>query len=200
MGKSKIISIILHPILMPIIMLYLSLNLVPNIGYSIIDYSTFIYLIFLLSTIIIPLMSVLFLIKNKIVASVEMSNYKERFTPLIITAMWMSWGYYKLCNILVYSPILKAELICAIIIVLIAAIISRYWKISLHMLAIGGLTGVIFSINILFGGLTLVAILCILFAGILGVARLNEKAHNHAQVYIGFLVGFMIEAGGVLLL
>jgi hypothetical protein len=184
---------------MPITMLYLSLNLIPNIGFAITDYSNFIYLIFLFSTIILPLMSILYLIKTKLVTSLEMSNYKERFTPLIITTMWMIWGYYKLSNILILAPILKAELVCAIIIILIASIISRYWKISLHMLAIGGVTGIICSLNILFGSLIEITIISVIFSGILAVARINEKAHNHAQVYAGFLVGFLIGGGGLLL-
>ena len=66
------------------------------------------------------------------------------------------------------------------------------------MLGIGGIVGVLFSLNILFGGLLQLIILSVLFAGVLGVARLNEKAHNHAQIYTGFLVGFLIEAASIL--
>jgi len=184
---------------MPIIALYLSLKLIPSIGFAITNYLNFIYLILLLSTIILPLMSILFLIKNKLVSSLEMSDHKERSVPLFITAIWMSYGYYKIGEILVVSPILKAELLGAIIIIFIASAISKYWKISLHMLAIGGVVGVLFSLNILFGDLLEIIILSVVFAGILGFARLNEKAHNHAQIYTGFLVGFLIEAGGILL-
>ena len=198
MRLSKFISVILHPIFMPIIALYLSLKLIPSIGFAITNYLNFIYLILLLSTIILPLMSILFLIKNKLVSSLEMSDHKERSVPLFITAIWMSYGYYKIGGVLILSPILKAELLGAIIIILIASAISKYWKISLHMLAIGGVVGVLLSLNILFGDLLEIIILSVVFAGILGFARLNEKAHNHAQIYTGFLIGFLIEAGGVL--
>ena len=198
MRLSKIISIILHPIFMPIIAFSLSLKLIPNIGFAITNYLNFIYLILLFSTIILPLISILFLIKNKIASSLEMSNYKERSVPLFTTAIWMCYGYYKLKDIIIFAPILKAELICAIIIIFIASVISKYWKISLHMLGIGGAVGVLFSLNILFGGFLQIIILSVLFAGILGVARLEEKAHNHAQIYTGFLVGFLIETGGIL--
>ena len=198
MRLSKTISVILHPIFMPMIALYLSLKFVPNIGFAITNYLNFIYLILAFSTIILPLMSILFLIKKKQVTSLEMSNYKERSIPLFITAIWMCYGYYKLRDILVFSPVLKSELTGAIIIIIIAAVISKYWKISLHMLGIGGIFGVLFSLNILFGGLLQIIILFVLLAGVLGVARINEKAHNHAQIYTGFLVGFFIEAAGIL--
>ena len=66
------------------------------------------------------------------------------------------------------------------------------------MLGIGGVVGILFSLNILFGGLLQLIILSVLLAGFLGVARINEKAHTHAQIYTGFLVGFLIEAAGIL--
>ena len=170
----------------------------PNINFSIKPYLSFIYLIFFLSTIVLPLMSTYFLIKKNLVSSLEMSNKKERFLPLLITCLWMSYGYYKLSGILILAPILRSELLGAIIIVFIASIISFFWKISLHMLGIGGVIGVLFSLNVLFGGILQIIIISVLFAGVLGVARINEKAHNETQVYAGFLIGFFIEVSSVL--
>jgi hypothetical protein len=198
MQLSKIISIILHPIFMPVIALYLSLKFIPSIGFAITNYLNFIYLVLLFSTIILPLMSLFFLIKKKLVSSLEMSDYKERSLPLLITAIWMIYGYYKLRDILLLSPILKSEIMGAIIIIFIASIISKYWKISLHLLGLGGVVGVLFSLNILFGGLLQIIILFVLFSGILGIARIHEKAHNHSQIYVGFLLGFLVEAGSIL--
>jgi len=197
---SKAISIILHPVFMPIIALYLSINLVPNIRFSITNYIPFTYLVFVISTIIMPVITIMFLIKKKLVSSLEMSDYKERSAPLFITTLWMCYGYYKLVEILVLAPILKASLMSAIIITFIAFIISKYWKISLHMLGVGGVSGLLFSLNLLFGGLLPILVLSIFLSGILGVARINENAHNHTQIYTGFLLGFLIESFGVLLL
>ena len=84
--------------------------------------------------------------------------------------------------------------------VIVASIVSRYWKISLHMLGIGGVVGVLFSLNIWFGNLSNLLIIFILTSGLLGYARLKEKAHNATQVYLGFLIGFLIEFFCVLLL
>ncbi len=199
MRLSKFISIALHPIFMPIISLYISLKLSPNIGIGIRNYQLFIYLVLFLSTIILPLINILLLIKSKKISSLEMIHHKERSLPLAITAIWLSVGYYSLEKILILSPILKSELIGAITILICASVISKYWKISLHMLGIGGLSGVLISIDILFGGMINILIVSILFAGILGVARLNEKAHNHTQIYVGFLLGFLIELCVILL-
>ena len=193
MRLSKLISIILHPIFMPILALYLSLRQVPSIGFAITNYQNYIYLVLIFSTVILPLISILFLIKSGKVSSLEMSNHKERSVPLFRTALWMGLGYYILENILVFSPIIKAELIGAISIILIASIISKYWKISLHLLGIGGLVGVLIALEIIYGNLQHLIIIFILLSGVLAMARIKEKAHNYPQVYIGFLGGLSVE-------
>ena len=193
MRLSKLISIILHPIFMPILALYLSFSQVPSIGFAITNYQNYIYLVLIFSTVILPLISIFFLIKSGKVSSLEMSNHKERSVPLFMTAIWMGLGYYTIENILVFSPIIKAELIGAISIILIASIISKYWKISLHLLGIGGLVGVLIALEIIYGNLQHLIIIFILLSGVLAMARIKEKAHNYPQVYIGFLGGLSVE-------
>ena len=193
MKLSKFISIILHPIFMPLLALYLTLINIPSVGFSINHYLPFIYGVIICSTILLPLFTIFILIKSKKVSSLEMSNHKERSLPLFRTVLWMGLGFYILKDLLVYSPIIEAELIGAILIILFASIISKYWKISLHLLGIGGLVGVFIALQIMYGGVMNLLLLFILLSGILGVARIDQKAHNHAQVYVGFLLGVSIE-------
>ena len=192
------ISFIRAYIFFPIISLYISLKLIPHIGLGNKNFNNFIYLVYFLSTIMLPLINILFLIRSKKVSSLEMANHKERSLPLFISAIWIWFGYYSLEKILVLSPILKSEILGIIIITVIASVISKYWKISLHMLGIGGVIGVLISLNILFGGMGKAIIIAILFAGILGVARLHEKAHNHTQIYAGLILGCLIEVCAIL--
>ena len=112
----------------------------------------------------------------------------------------MSLGFYMLRNILGYAPILKAEIIGAILIVLFAAIISKFWKISLHLLAIGGVVGVFIALQIIQGRVLHLLLIFILLSVTLGVARIKQKAHNHTQVYMGFLLGMSIEVITLLIL
>lgn len=200
MKLSKVISILLHPVFMPIIAVHLSLLLIPAIGFAITNYLRFIYLVLILSTIIMPLLSVFLLIKIKLVSSLEISDHKERPTTLLITGIWMLAGYLMLEEILVFTPLIKVELLGAIIIIFLASIISKYWKISLHMIGIGAVVGVLILLNLLFGEITLIIAVSVLVAGFLGAARLNENAHNHAQVYCGFLLGLFVELSLGLLL
>jgi len=200
MKLTQLISIILHPIFMPLIALHLTLIVVPSLAFTLSQNLVLIYCIVIFCTIILPLISIFWLIQLGRVSSLEMSNHKERSLPLVKTVIWMSVGYYLLENALFYTPILKAELLGAIIIILVAAIISKFWKISLHLLGIGGLVGVFIALQVIHGALLYLLILFILLSGVLAVARIKQKAHNYAQVYAGFIVGLSIELITILLI
>tara|TARA_B100000767_G_scaffold133378_1_gene126567 strand:- start:1951 stop:2508 length:558 start_codon:yes stop_codon:yes gene_type:complete len=185
---------------MPLLALHLTLIVVPSLAFTLSQNLVLIYCIVIFCTIILPLISVFWLIQKGRVSSLEMSNHKERSLPLVKTVIWMSVGYYLLENALFYTPILKAELLGAIIIILVAAIISKFWKISLHLLGIGGLVGVFIALQVIHGALLYLLILFILLSGILAVARIKQKAHNYAQVYAGFIVGLSVELITILLI
>ena len=193
MKLTQLISIILHPMFMPILALHLTLLVLPSLAFTLSHNLLLIYGILIFSTMVLPLISIFWLMQKGKVSSLEMSNHKERSLPLFKTVIWMSFGYYLLQNLLFYTPILKAELLGAILIILLAAIISKFWKISLHLLGIGGVVGVFIALQIIHGDFLHLLILFILLSGLLGVARIKQKAHNYAQVYAGFLVGLSVE-------
>jgi len=193
MKLTQLISIILHPMFMPLLALHLTLLVLPSLAFTLSQNLLLIYGILVFSTMILPLVSIFWLMRKGKVSSLEMSNHKERSLPLFKTVIWMSFGYYLLQNLLFYTPILKAELLGAIIIILIAAIVSKYWKISLHLLGIGGVVGVFIALQIIHGDFLYLLLFFILLSGLLGVARIKQKAHNYAQVYAGFLVGLSVE-------
>ena len=193
MKLSKLISIILHPIFMPLLALHLTLLVLPSLAFTLSQSLLLIYSILIFSTILLPLVSVFWLIQTGKVGSLEMNNHKERSWPLFKTAIWMSIGYYLLQKLLLYTPILKAELLGAILIVLLSAIISKFWKISLHLLAIGGLVGVFIALQIIYGNFLYLILLFIFLSGVLGFARIKQKAHNSAQIYVGFLLVLSVE-------
>ena len=199
MQLSRFISIILHPIFMPLLALHLTLDTFPSGEFGISQSLYYIYGIVICCAIILPLLSIFFLIKKRMVGSLEMSNHKERSLPLFITVLWMSLGFYMLNHTLIYAPLLKAELFGAILIILFAAIISKFWKISLHLLGIGGVVGVFIALQLITGGVLYLLLIFILLSGILGVARVKQKAHNHTQVFVGFLLGMSVELIALLL-
>ena len=193
MKLTQLISIILHPIFMPLLAIHLTLLVLPSLTFTLSQNLALINGILIFSTMIFPLLSIFWLMRKGKVSSLEMSNHKERSLPLFKTVIWMSFGYYLLQNLLFYTPILKAQLLGAILKILIAAIISKFWKISLHLLGIGGVVGVFIALQIIHGDFLHLLLLFILLSGLVGVARVKQKSHNYAQVYAGFLVGVGVE-------
>ena len=110
MKLTQLISVILHPMFMPILALHLTLLVLPSLAFTLSQNLLLIYGILIFSTMVLPLISIFWLMQKGKVSSLEMSNHKERSLPLFKTVIWMSFGYYLLQNLLFYTPILKAEL------------------------------------------------------------------------------------------
>ena len=199
MAIARLISIILHPIFIPIISFHLSIKMVPDLDFTIANYQNYILLILVICTIMFPVLCMLFLIKFDVISSLEMKEKHERPIPLLLTGGFLILSLKLTEKLLVFTPVLKKELVGAIIIILLASIISKFWKISLHMLGVGGLIGVLVSLQYLYGGLSSMIIYFMLIAGITAMARIYLKAHNHSQIYVGFIVGFIIECVIILL-
>ena len=78
--------------------------------------------------------------------------------------------------------------------VILAFVISYWWKISLHLIGIGGVTGVLLSLSIRMGlGITPSLIAMIVVASIVATARLHLNAHTPSQTMSGYVLGlFMV--------
>ncbi|MFM9027863.1 MAG: hypothetical protein ACKOQ6_07685, partial [Bacteroidota bacterium] len=73
-------------------------------------------------------------------------------------------------------------------------LINYFWKISIHMVGIGGALGLMFAVNsIIIIDLSMAIVLTTLVTGLLGTARLSLGAHDSWQVYAGFFTGFLSE-------
>ena len=118
-----------------------------------------------------------------------MKDIKERRIPFFITAIFFITAYYLLQG-LNLSPIFQYYALGASIMVLAAFLINFFWKISIHMIGIGGMTGLLLGLSYMgiVNGLLLLFV-CILIAGLIGFARLQLKSHTQAQVYGGFILG-----------
>ena len=194
MKFSKIISYLFHPILMPIIVLYISIN---NVDYFFLifhNYSNILYIIVLTFTMVLPLISSILFVKLGRVESLEMRKRKERRGPLFISILIMIIGFPIFYSIAKLSPHLSAIYISSIILLFFSFLITIRWKISLHMLGIGGATGTFIALNYIFGGIYYFIFLFFALSGLLAFSRLVQKAHNESQVYVGFVLGCVFQS------
>jgi len=176
---AKIISIIFHPLFMPVY------------GMLILFYISGTFLSFL------PVM-VKFYISQKVIKSIHMDTSRERIIPLTMNSIFFYLGFYLL-NKLQVPDLIKMYVFASFSVGVVTLLVSLKWKISIHMIGIGGLTGAILSISWHLGvdmkGVWMGLILC---GGLIGFARLELNKHTPVQVYSGFFIG-LIVAGGVML-
>ena len=194
MKFSKILSYLLHPILMPIIVLYIGINNVDYFYLIFHNYSNTLYLIILAFTMVLPLISAILFVKLGRVESLEMRKRKERRGPLFISILIMIIGFPIFYSIAKLSPHLSAIYISSIILLFFSFLITIRWKISLHMLGVGGATGTFIALNYIFGGIYYFVVLFFFLSGLLAFSRLDQKAHNESQVYVGFVLGCVFQS------
>lgn len=197
---SRIISTILHPLLIPTLGLFLILNAGGHFAYMPVHHQRVVYLIVLLSTCILPLSLIPLFLLLGVIKTVYMNERRERLLPVAFTGLFYLLGYYFLARFPVVPYFIKGFMLATLITIVAAMLITFVWKISLHMLGVGGLTGAMLALSFRFGlDIWVLLSIIILLAGFLGTARLYLKAHTPAQVYAGFMLGFLMVFFGILL-
>ena len=61
-------------------------------------------------------------------------------------------------------------------------------------MGIGGATGTFIALNYIFGGIYYFIFLFFALSGLLAFSRLDQKAHNASQVYVGFVLGCVFQS------
>lgn len=146
-------------------------------------------LITIVFTTLLPILNLIFLKKMNMVKTLEAENKEDRRILYFITLVFYLSEYYLLSQVREFVLLKQMILGCSVAIFLVW-IINFFWKISAHMVAIGGLTGLLFFWYSFFDFEIIVysAILC---AGIIAFARLKLGVHSPAQVYSGFFLGLL---------
>ena len=194
MRFAQFISIVGHPLFMPFYAMVLIFEFNPYIDLQLANNIQVIVLTILgLFTILLPLLTAIILQKLGVVKSIYMKTSEERKWPFLLSVLWYYLGFELLTNIAL--PIsLYLIMIGAITIVLIAHFITLNWKISVHMLGIGGVIGAMIGLSQRFQFNHFYLILFLFFiAGLIGYARLKTNSHNYRQVYSGFILGVILE-------
>lgn len=190
---ARIISIILHPFFMGIygvslLFLYTDFRLI-FAG----QFTRFITPVFFL-TCVIPASSIFFLRKAGLIKDYDLKNRNDRFIPFVAAFCSYCLLIYYFVSAGLYAWFIGI-LVAPIVLIVIAAITTKFWKISAHMMGIGGLIGCTLSVCYNVKGLNPFILFIILFilAGCLGVSRLMLQRHTPGQVYTGFLVGLIVS-------
>ncbi len=189
---AKIISTILNPLFIPTIGLLILFNLNTFIAYLPLKVKCIVLLIVFINTAIIPFLLLIFLKKFGIIDDINLHKRNQRIYPLIAGALLYYFTFYVLNNANLPS-LINFYFLSATFLIIISLLVSLKWKISLHMISIGGLTGLFIITAVLFRiDISLIIIITILVSGLLGSSRLKLNLHSSSQVYAGYLTGLIL--------
>ena len=190
MNFHKLISVILHPIVIPTIGVLLFLSITPNEIRKERQYLLISIVFF--STYIVPLISLIILKSLGFINSFQVESIKERKIPLFIMLLIFYLLGKNLINIPDFKELGMLFFGTNISLALIYLLFSIHIKSSLHIMSLGCslgfflIYGNLYSISIL-----PITIVLIILTGILASSRLHLNAHNQKEIYLGFFIGII---------
>jgi len=186
---AQIISAVFHPVFLIQIIFQVVIFSQPALsspGRLADSMSVFFFLL------LVPLVSTKLLIRTGRVTSWEMPVRHERTIPYLIM------GFFSAVTFFVFWMTQTAGVagllpLFGILLMGVVLVINAFWKISIHLLGMGGLSAFVFCSVKITGSATLILlVLGLLLAGFLTAwARFKLKAHNPAQLLAGWIVGFL---------
>ncbi len=187
---ANVLSVLLHPLWMPTITIVLCFGIDPYMSYGFDKGRLMVfYGVFFAMTAVFPLISALLMKRSGLVSELAMPLRRERLPVYLMTLIYHGMCYFMVLRAL-GNPVTLGIFTGALLGLFLVLVITFWWKISVHMMGIGGLIGAILAVVVL-DDRDAPMPLCVLFvlAGVLGTARLIASDHTSAQIYAGALLG-----------
>lgn len=190
----EIISVILHPLVVPTITLILYIILLPN-NYSSAQQLALLSLVFV-TTYLIPLLVLILFKKLKLIKTFNVNSIKE----IKIAVAIMLVLFYLLGNTITNNSNMKEIGLLfyatSAALTLIYVFFTFRLKLSIHLLSLGISTGFFIIVGFIYShNIYGIVIANILLAGLVGNARIYLKAAAPKEIYLGFFCGFIAPFG-----
>ena len=175
-----ILSYLIHPMIISFVT-FLYLIYYSNI---LIADKNLIFILCLTFSTISPIVTFYFLKKNNLISDLDASKKEERLLPMAFGALFFLLGFVTL-KMLNAQLLVLGIMFCGMINVILAWLITNYWKISIHAITLSS------SITIfwIFGYQNVFIVILILFILIIG--RLLAQAHDLNQIMAGIFLGII---------
>lgn len=175
---------------MPALGVFIIFNTVAYLSILPFDVKKSVFIIVFISTFILPVALIPFFLYFKIIRDEQIDDKQQRLIPLLITVIFYYLTYFFMARYNI-PQFIRVFMLSATIAITITFFITILWKISSHMIGIGGITGALMAVSLRHNvdGHSLLLVF-FLISGFLAYARLRMDSHNPAQVYAGYGVGF----------
>ena len=197
---AKFFSYVFHPLIIPTLGMIIIFNSNSYVNFAIpFELKKAVVILVGLSTFVIPTLFTLFLQNRGYIKTIEMETTKERVIPYGFTVIFYFFTIYMMIKAPI-PPIIFNFMIGALVSVILAFVVNLKWKISAHMIGIGGLVGALIATSFLLNvNLISYITLSILIAGLVASSRLILNAHSPNQLIVGFLMGMICQVFSIYL-
>ncbi|MBP3612273.1 MAG: hypothetical protein J6J14_03630 [Rikenellaceae bacterium] len=189
---SRVLSWLLHPFVVPLYVLGFMLltdGFLSRLPASVKSYLAWIVVLY---AAIVPMLSIAFMRGLGLLKNFGLHSQRSRLLPLLVGAI-----SYVLCAItlsdVAVATIIRKFVLAAACCEVLALIVTPFWKISLHLICMGGVTAVFTLLSVAGAGQHFWALVAtILLSGALASARLHLGAHNPSQIAVGYFGGLVV--------
>jgi hypothetical protein len=187
---AKIITVVFHPLLMPLYGMLIIFSAPTLYGYLPFSLKKLLFLIMLVNNVLLPFSLLPFFIHRQIISSWTLSERKDRNIPLLLTTL-----LYGTTSYIVFKfPIpffFKSFIFATAILSLLVTVINFRWKISLHSVGAGALIAIILILSVkMLAPMEWYLVAALIAAGLTLSSRLMLNQHSPQQVWVGLGTGF----------
>lgn len=197
---ARAASIVLHPFVVPVYAMLIFMYGNTILALASPRTKLFLLAVVTLNALVIPVIAIGLLRWLGMISDLSFEKRYDRTVAMAIVALCYGLCVFMVSD-LVFGFIVRKFFIAAFCCAMAALIITPFWKISLHMIAMGAVTA-LFAVYTLAGIMSgfIPLMVTIILAGALGSARLYLGRHTPAQVATGFLTGFVTASAGIFFL
>lgn len=129
----------------------------------------------------------------------ELSHREHRHMPYVVTLF-----SYAMCLVIMTkmntAMFFRGVVMAALVSQIICVTLNAWWKISTHMVGMGGLVGALNAFSVLFFYNPIWPYCALLLlSGALGTSRIILRQHSLAQVLVGFIIGYICSMTFILI-
>ena len=182
--NTQKIGIILSYLIHPMVISFVTFFYLIYYSNILIEDKNLIFILCSVFSTILPIATFYFLKKNSLISDLDASKKEERLLPMAFGALFFLLGFVTL-RMLNAQLLIQGIMFCGMINVILAWLITNYWKISIHAITLAS------SITIfwIFGYQNIFIVILILFILIIG--RLLAQAHDLNQIMAGIFLGII---------
>jgi len=199
---AKLISILFHPLLLTTYLVIVLMFFFPSMLMVRSENQLVIVSLIFVFTFVLPALNVAMLRSFGTISSLTLESRQERIVPFIFISLLYILITFLFHYKLPFSATFSKLMIIITAMIVVSLVITFFYKISIHSLAMSGGIGILLPLNKASEQVNLLwpTAITIVVAGLVMSARLFLGAHTPREVMYGGVVGFLVGFVGMIML